>query len=148
MFWLVTAIVATASASRWFKRTYGVVTLSPDASSGRMGAGSAIGIVVAIGLQILAVAVRLPVELGLAALGVWLAFGARASKDIRPHLYVLAAICIGLAFVPLIADITAQRPLLKSMGGTIYVSAFGAGWVYVCIQDYLVIRRSLRHALG
>ncbi len=150
-FSFILAVVATALASRRFKHTYGVVTASRDTYSRLAGAGSALGIaVIVIGLQVLAFLVRWPVELGLAAFGAWLALGARASKGIRPHLYVLAAICIGVAFVPLLAGITGQRSLLESTGGggIIYVSAFGVGWVYVCIQDYRVIRRNLRLAQG
>jgi hypothetical protein len=148
-FWLVVAVLASALASRWFKRTYGVVSPSPDDAYWRLtGARSALGLVVvkALGLTMLTAALRLPVELGLAAVGAWVAWGARASEGVRPHLYVLAAICIGLAFLPLITDLTAQRPLQNSIRASIFSVAFGAGWAYVCIQDYRVIRRSLRDA--
>jgi len=147
-FWLVLAVLATALASRWFKRTYGVVSPTPDAYSKLTGARSALGFVVAValGLTMLSAALRLPVELGLAAIGAWMAWGARASEGLRPQLYVLAAICIGLAFLPLITDLTAQGPLQNSMHASIFSTAFGAGWAYVCIQDYRVIRRSLRDA--
>jgi hypothetical protein len=147
----ILAVVVTALASRRFKRTYGVVTASRDAYSRLAGRGIGLLIlVVVVSLQIWSVLMRLPVQLGLAALGAWFAIGARASKGIRPHLYILAAICVGLAFVPLIADITGRPSLLTSTrgGGNIYVSAFGVGWVYVCVQDYRMIRRNLRLAQG
>lgn len=137
--WLITAVVATALASRWFKRTYGVVTPSPDAF---LSAGGLLGLAaVVLGLTVLAAAIRLPVELGVAAFGVWLAWGARASKGTRPHLYFLAAICVGLAFLP-------QFSLQNSMRASIFSAAFGVGWAYVCVQDYRLIRRSLRNAQG
>lgn len=145
----ILAVVATVLASRRFKRTYGVVTASHDAYSLLAGRGIGLAILaVSFCLQVLSVVLKLPVQLGFAALGAWFAIGARASKGIRPHLYVLAAICVGLAFVPLIADITGRRWLLTSTagGGNIFVSAFGAGWAYVCIQDYRAIRNSLRQA--
>ena len=147
-FWLVLAVLATALASRWFKRTYGVVSPTPDAYSKLTGARSVLGFVVAValGLTMLSAALRLPVELGLAAIGAWMAWGARASEGLRPQLYVLAAICIGLAFLPLITDLTAQGPLQNSMHASIFSTAFGGGWAYVCIQDYRVIRRSSRDA--
>lgn len=147
-FWLVLAVLATALASRWFRRTYGVVSPSRDAYSRLTGARSALGlfVLVALGLTMLTAARRLPVELGLAAVGVWMARGARASEGLRPQLYVLAAICVGLAFLPLVTHLTAQRPLQDSMHGSILSAAFGVGWAYVCIQDYRVIRRSLRDA--
>ncbi len=63
----------------------------------------------------------------------------------RPHLYVLAAICFGLAVMPLIA--IHRRPP-NPLYLAIFTSAFGAGWTYVCIQDYRVIRRNLRQAQG
>jgi hypothetical protein len=141
--------VATAFGSRWFKRTYGVVTPSPDAFSRLTGAGSALGLVVVVlGLTVLAAAIRLPVELGVAAFGAWLVWGGRASKGIRPHLYFLAAICVGLAFVPLMPALTAQRSLQNSTHASIFSAAFGVGWAYVCIQDYRVIRRTLRNMQG
>jgi len=148
--WLIIAVVATVLASRWFKRTYGVVTPSPGALRGTGSGCLNVGVaaVVILGLNLLAVAIRLPVELGVVAFGAWLAWGARASKGIRPHLYLLAAICVGLAFLPLINDLTAQRPPQNSGRAAIFMSAFGVGWVYVCIQDYRVIRRSLRNAQG
>jgi hypothetical protein len=143
--WLIIAVVATAVASRWFKRTYGVVSPSPDAYSKLADAGSLVGLaVVVLGLSVLAAAIRLPVELGVAAFGAWLAWGARASKGIRSHLYVLAAICVGLAFVPLLPDLTTQRSLQNSMRASIFSAAFGVGWAYVCIQDYRVLRSALR----
>jgi hypothetical protein len=147
-FWLGVAVATTALASRWFKRTYGVVTPSPGALRGA-GPGClnlAVAAAIFLGLQSLTVVTRLPVELGVLAFGAWLAWGARASQGIRPHLYVLAAIVVGLAFLPLINNLTAQRWL--QIYGAIFMSAFGAGWVYVCIQDYRVIRRSLRNAQG
>jgi hypothetical protein len=147
----ILAVATTALASRRFKRTYGVVTASRDTYSRLNGRGIGLAImVVVVGLQLLSVLLRLPVQLGLAAVGAWFAIGARASKGIRPHLYGLAAICVGLAFVPLIADMTGRHSLLTSMDGfgNIYVSAFGVGWVYVCIQDYRLIRRNLRLAQG
>lgn len=150
MFWLVVAVLATALASRWFKRTYGVVSPSPDAYSRVAGTRRGLALVVAgaLGLTILTAALRLRVELGLAAVGVWLACGARASEGLRPQLYVLAAICIGLAFLPLITDLTAQHPLENSMHASVFSAAFGIGWAYVCIQDYRVIRKSLGDAQG
>jgi hypothetical protein len=144
-FWLIMAAMSTALASRWFKRTYGVVSPSPDAHSKLAGAGSLVGLaVVVLGLSAVAAAIRLPVELGVAAFGAWLAWGARASKGIRPHLYVLAAICVGLALLPLMPDLTTQRSLQNSMRASIFSAAFGVGWAYVCLQDFRVIRRTLR----
>jgi hypothetical protein len=147
---LAVAAVATALGSRRFKRTYGVVTPSPGSFSGyRMSAGGVVGLtVVVLGLELLAAAIGLPIDLGFAAFGAWLAWGARASDGVRSHLYVLAAICIGLAFVPLVANLADHRSLGNSMRATIFTSAFGVGWVYVCIQDYRAIRKNLRQAQG
>jgi hypothetical protein len=143
--WLLMAVTATALALRWFKRAYGSVSLSPNAYSKLAGPGSVLGLaVVAFGLSMLAAAIRLPVELGVAAFGAWLAWGAHASKGIRSHLYVLAAICVGLAFVPLLPDLTTPRSLQNSMRASIFSAAFGVGWAYVCIQDYRVLRSTLR----
>ena len=149
MVWLVTAGIATALASRWFKRTYGVVSPSPDALSNPTGARSVLGLaVIVLGLSAIAAAIRLPVNLGVAAFGAWLAWGARASKGIRPHLYILAAICVGLALLPLMLDLTARRSLQNSMHASIFSAAFGVGWAYVCVQDYRVLRRTLGSAQG
>ncbi len=146
---LPVAAVATALGSRRFKRTYGVVTPSSDSFPGWTGAGGVLGLaVVFLGLEVLAAATRLPVDLGVAAFGAWAAWEARASQGVRSHLYLLAAICVGLAFVPLIADLAGHRSLQNFTRASIFMSAFGVGWVYVCIQDYRVIRKNLRHAQG
>ncbi len=146
---LAVAAVATALGSRWFKRTYGVVTPSPESFPGRMSAGGALGLVVVLlGLEVLAGALGLPIRLGLAAVGAWAAWEARASDGVRSHLYVLAAICVGLAFLPLVADLTGHRSWPTSMHASIFMSAFGVGWVYVCIQDYRAIRKNLPGAQG
>jgi hypothetical protein len=145
------AAVATALGSRWFKRTYGVVKPSPDSFPERMGAGAGGVLRVAavfFGLELLAGAIRLPVSLGWAAAGAYLAWAARASLGVRSHLYLLAAICVGLAFLPLVSDVAGRRSLPNSMNETIILSAFGVGWVYVCIQDYRAIRRNLRNVQG
>jgi hypothetical protein len=144
LYLLAVAAVATALGSRWFKRTYGLVTPSRDSFPGRMRAGGAVGVIVVVfALEVLASAIRLPVHLGFAAFGAWLALGARASQGVRSHLYVLAGICVGFAFLPLVIDLAG---LPNSMDGWILVSAFGVGWVYVCVEDYRVIRRNLGHA--
>jgi hypothetical protein len=142
------AALATALASHWFKRTYGIVTPSPGALRGTGSGCLNVGVaaVVFLGLQLLTVATRLPVELGVLAFGAWLAWGARASKGLRPHLYLLAAIVVGLAFLPLINNLTARGSL--QYYGAIFMSAFGVGWLYVCLQDFRAIRRSLRDAQG
>jgi len=149
LYLLAAAAVATALGSRWFKRAYGVVTPSEDSFPGRVRAGGGfVVVVVVLGLELLAGATRLPVRLGLVAFGAWLAWGARASQGVRSHLYVLAAICVGLAFLPLITGLAAHRSLHNSLHASIFASAFGVGWVYVCIQDYRVIRKNLRNAQG
>jgi hypothetical protein len=146
LYLLAVAVVATAVGSRRFKRTYGVVTPASDSFPARMKTGGVLGLAVVLGLEVLAGAIGLPVRLGLAAFGAWVAWGARASQGVRSHLYVLAAICVGLAFLPLIADLAGQRSPGNSMQASIFMSAFGAGWAYVCIQDYRVIRKNLRQA--
>ncbi len=148
---LAVAIVAAVLASRRFKRTYGVVTPSPDSSGGGWmfrAPGGLAALAAFVSLQLVAVAIRLPVELGLVAFGGWLAWGARASEGLRRHLYVFAAICFGLAFIPLIAILAGHRSLPNYLLGSIFMSAWGAGWTYVCVQDYRVIRRNLRQAQG
>jgi hypothetical protein len=147
---LLLAVAATALATRRFKRTYGVVKVAPSAPQGA-GHGcltASLLAVAVIGLNLLAVAIRLPVALGLAAFGAWLAWGARASKGIRPHLYFFAAIVVGLSFGPLIGNLAGYRTLPKSLLTSIFATAYGIGWAYVCIQDYRVLRRTLRHAQG
>ena len=147
---LAAAAVATALGSRRFKRTYGVVTPSPDALPEWMSrAGGVLGLVVVVlGLELLAGASRLPVRLGLVAFGALLSRGARASQGVRSHLHVFAAICVGLAFLPLITRLAAHRSLDNSLHASITASAFGVGWAYVCIQDYRALRRNLRNAQG
>ena len=145
---LAVAAVATALGSRWFKRAYGVVTPSSDSFPGWMGAGGGLGLaVVVVGLEVLR---RRP---GYRWTSAWSRSapgwrGARASQGVRTHLYFLAAICVGLAFLPLIANLTVHRSLKNSERASIFSSAFGVGWVYVCIQDYRVIRKNLRNARG
>jgi hypothetical protein len=142
---LAAAVVATALGSRWFKRTYGVVTPSPESFAGLTRVGGGFLIVVAVWtLEWLSSAVRSPVRLGFVAFGAWLAWGAHISEGVRRHLYVLAAICGGLAFLPLVFG-RSMVCTADSMAGSIVLIAFGLGWAYVCIQDYRVLRRSLRH---
>ncbi len=138
---LALAGLATALSARWFKRTYGVVTPSPDSFPGRVKAGWGVVLVLVVcGLEFVSTVVRAPVRLGLVAFGAWLAWGARASNGVRPHLYVLGTICVGVAVVPLVGGHRLQDPQTL---GSIIMSAFGLGWAYVCIQDYRVLVRHL-----
>ena len=141
IFSLALAGLATALGTRWFKRTYGVVTPSPDSFPGRVKAGGGFLVVVVVfAMEALSSATHLPVRLGMIAFGAWLAWGAHVSHGVRRHLYVLAAICIGLAFVPVVVGPTSRNTLVP---GSIIMTAFGLGWAYVCIQDYRVLVRSL-----
>jgi hypothetical protein len=73
--------------------------------------------------------------------GAALFWGARASQGLRPHLYVLGTVCVLVAFVPFFIDQARRDSSL--LGGTMVLTAFGLGWVYVCIQDYRMLVRSL-----
>jgi hypothetical protein len=143
LFSFFAAVLAAVLGSRWFKRTYGVVTPSADSFPGRVQAGGGFALIVVAVLEALSNAARLPVRLGMIAYGAWLIRGAHVSKGLRPHLYVLGAICVGVAFVPLVIGQTLRDDSM--LGGTIIVTAFGLGWAYVCIQDYRALRRNLGH---
>jgi hypothetical protein len=132
------ATVATLLGSQWFKRAYGNVTPSAD-SPGRVSEGATVALFVAVfALEALSDVKRLPVRLGLVVFGVWLIWGARFSRGLRPHLYVPGAICIAVSFLPIVIGYPSND---RSMFGTIFITAFGLGWTYVCIQDYRGLRR-------
>jgi hypothetical protein len=147
---LLLAVAGTALASHRFKRTYGVVKVAPAAPLGAWPGCLTVSLlaVAIIGLNVLATVVRLPVALGLTAFGAWLAWGARASKGIRPQLYFFAAIMLVLSFGPLIGNLAGYRTLPNSLLTAIFTTSYGIGWAYVCIQDYRMLRRALRHAQG
>ncbi|HEY1307244.1 MAG TPA: hypothetical protein VGF24_27000 [Vicinamibacterales bacterium] len=151
-FWVfpsfLAAVLTAALASQWFKRTYGVVTPSADSFTLRMRGTAGVAFVAAIfGLELLATATQLAVRPGIVVLGASFIWQARASKGLRPHLYVLGAVCVAVAFVPLIISQTWSHDSWLGQSRalwTIFTTAFGLGWAYVSIQDYRVLRRSIR----
>src|SRR5262245_22734208 len=151
-FWVfpsfLAAVLAAVLASRWFKRTYGVVTPSADSYIGRLkGAAGFAFVLGTLGLEVLTSATQIPVRLGIIWFGAWLIWGAHASNGVRPHLYVFGAICVAVAFVPLIIGQTWSHDSWFGESRalwTIFATAFGLGWAYVCVQDYRVLRRSVR----
>jgi hypothetical protein len=132
---LVLAAVLTALATQWYRRTYGVVTPSqPKPWVVRPVTGFLV-IVTVIALEILSGLLSLPVRLGIAAFGAYLAWGAIVAGGYRRHLYVLAAICVLAAFVPLVLGGDFQ------LQGVVIQTAFGLGWCLVCIADLRVVMK-------
>jgi hypothetical protein len=125
------AFVATIMGARWFKRSFGVVTLEPRMPS---AAVSAAVVLATVALETASTASGLPVRLGLLVFAVFLASGGRLNGGLRRHLYVLAII-VGL--VALLPEVLGARFTV------VFMTSFGLGWVYVCVQDYRILRRSL-----
>jgi len=132
---LVLAAVLTAVATQWYRRTFGFVRPShPKPWVVRPVVGLLV-VAAVVALEILSSLVPLPVRLGIALFGAYLAWGAIASGGYRKHLFVLAAICVLVAFVPLVVggDFELQ--------GVVIQTAFGFGWCLVCIADLRVVMK-------
>lgn len=133
---LALAAVTTAVATRWYRRTYGVVTPSrPKPWVVRPVVGVLV-VAAVVTLEVLSSVAALPVRLGIGVFGAYLAWGATTSGGYRKHLFVLAAICALVAFVPLVlgGDLEFQ--------GVVIQTGFGLGWCFVCIADHLVVIKS------
>lgn len=132
---LVLAAVLTAVATQWYRRTYGVVRPSQPRPWVVRPVVGLLVVASVVALEIVSSMVPLPVRLGIAVFGAYLAWGAVASGGYRKHLYVLAAICVLVAFVPLVlgGDFELQ--------GVVIQTAFGLGWCLVCIADLRVVMK-------
>jgi hypothetical protein len=133
------ANVMTVIGVRWFRRSYGVVTLERQEPSAGLKVAALISVFV---LEVVSTAARLPVRLGLLAVAVFLAWGGWMNGGLRRHLYVLSVICGILAVLPGLSGVL--LPGLRADGrqlGVVMITAFGLGWAYVCVQDYRVLTR-------
>ena len=130
------AAVTTAAATRWYRRTYGVVTPSRPKPWAVRPAVGVLVVAAVLALEALSSVAALPVRLGIGVFGAYLAWGATASGGYRKHLYVFAAICALVAFVPVVlgGDLELQ--------GVVIQTGFGLGWCFVCIADHLVVIKS------
>jgi hypothetical protein len=138
VFWLslLAAAAATAIATRWYRRTYGVVAPSqPKPLVARPVTGIVL-LVAMFALEVIASSSNLDVRLGILLFGAYLAWGAVSSGGFRKHLFVLAAICALLAFLPLVIGDS-------QLQGVVIQTAFGLGWCFVCVADHRVVQRNL-----
>lgn len=132
---LLAAAAATAIATRWYRRTYGVVAPSlpkPVVARPLIGVACVVSVVA---LEAISQVWNIGVRLGVLAFGAYLAWGAVSSGGFRKHLFVLAAICALLAFLPLVIGDS-------QLQGVVIQTAFGLGWCFVCVADYRTLQRS------